>query len=55
MQWVVLFHSEFDAEFRQLSEAVQDELLERLGVLREFGRRWDAPTLTPSTARRSRI
>jgi len=41
MPWTVLFHSEFDREFKVLPTAVQDELLARLGVLREFG-----PTLT---------
>jgi hypothetical protein len=35
--WTVLFHPEFEPEFRGLSEAVQDELLKRLVVLREFG------------------
>jgi hypothetical protein len=37
MSWTVLFHTEFDAEFQDLAEGVQDELLERIAVLREFG------------------
>jgi hypothetical protein len=37
MPWVVLFHSEFEREFGELPEPVQDELLARLGLLREFG------------------
>jgi hypothetical protein len=37
MPWEVLFHAEFDAEFRAMSEAVQDELLARLIPLRQFG------------------
>lgn len=45
MTWTVLFHWEFEAEYRGLSEAVQDELLERLGVLREFGPTLGRPTV----------
>jgi hypothetical protein len=37
MPWAVLFHPEFDAEFGELPEAIQDELLKRLRVLAEFG------------------
>lgn len=37
MRWTVLFHAEFEAEFRDLPEPIQDELLGRLGVLGEFG------------------
>jgi hypothetical protein len=37
MPWAVLFHSEFEAEFGALPKPIQDELLTRLGVLREFG------------------
>ena len=37
MAWTVLFHSEFEAEFADLPRGVQDELLGRLGLLREFG------------------
>lgn len=37
MAWTVLFHSEFEAEFTNLPLPIQDELLTRLGLLREFG------------------
>jgi hypothetical protein len=37
MPWVVLFHPDFEPEFGELPEIVQDELLTRLGVLQEFG------------------
>ena len=37
MRWTVLFHPEFEAEFRDLPEPIQDELVTRLGVLGEFG------------------
>jgi hypothetical protein len=33
MPWAVLFHPEFEPEFGELPEIVQDELLTRLGVL----------------------
>jgi hypothetical protein len=35
--WTVLFHAEFQSEFDELQEAIQDELLARTGVLAEFG------------------
>ncbi len=37
MAWEVLFHSDFDAEFDELSEAVQDELLAHTKLLGQFG------------------
>jgi hypothetical protein len=37
MPWTVLFYSDFEPEFRDLPEAVQDELLARVGALRQFG------------------
>lgn len=37
MPWTALFHPEFEAEFAELPEVIQDELLTRLGVLEEFG------------------
>jgi len=37
MPWTVLFHPDFDAEFRELPEDIQDELLARLGLLQQFG------------------
>lgn len=35
--WKVLFHPQFDPEFSDLPQPVQDELLGRLQVLAEFG------------------
>jgi hypothetical protein len=35
--WRVLLHDEFDAEFENLSEKVQDELLAHLKLLQQFG------------------
>ena len=37
MPWTVLFHADFEAEFGELPDAIQDELLKRLRVLGEFG------------------
>jgi hypothetical protein len=37
MKWQVLFDPEFQTEFEQLEEEVQDELLARLRVLGELG------------------
>lgn len=37
MAWDVFFHSEFEPEFAELPENIQDELLERLGLLKNFG------------------
>ena len=37
MAWDVFFHPEFEAEFAELPENIQDELLERLGLLKNFG------------------
>lgn len=35
--WVVLFHDEFELEFKQMSEALQNELLAHALLLQEFG------------------
>lgn len=35
--WTVIFHDEFDPEFDELSENVQDTLLAELEFLRQFG------------------
>jgi hypothetical protein len=35
--WVIGFHPEFEGEFIDLPEAIQDELSARLGKLAEFG------------------
>jgi hypothetical protein len=45
MAWTVLFHSEFDAEYDALSQEVQNELLARLEVLKQFGPRLGRPTV----------
>ena len=37
MGWVVLFHPAFDAEFADLQEDVQDEVLAHARLLEEFG------------------
>ena len=37
MSWAIDFHDDFDPEFDDLPEEVQDELLARLKVLEEFG------------------
>ncbi|MFM9864695.1 MAG: type II toxin-antitoxin system RelE/ParE family toxin [Micropepsaceae bacterium] len=37
MPWVVRFHPLFDGEIQALSEAVQDALLKRAGLLERFG------------------
>jgi hypothetical protein len=37
MSWLVDFHPRFKAEYEELSEAVQDELVAALVPLREFG------------------
>lgn len=37
MAWTVLFHAAFDAEFGDLQDDVQDELLAHARMLEEFG------------------
>ena len=37
MSWIVLFHDAFDAEFQDLAEDLQDELLAHASLLVEFG------------------
>ena len=37
MAWLIEFHPDFDPEYESLAEAVQDELLAHLNLLREFG------------------
>jgi len=37
MVWEVRFHPEFDAEFDDLAQPVQDALLERMHLLGQFG------------------
>jgi hypothetical protein len=37
MEWSVGLHDEFDPEFGELPEAVQDEILALMGLLKQFG------------------
>ena len=37
MMWAVLLHDAFDAELNDLPEAVQDEVLALMGLLKHFG------------------
>jgi hypothetical protein len=37
MDWIVEFHEDFEPEFEQLAEEVQDELLAQAGLLETFG------------------
>jgi hypothetical protein len=37
MSWAVDFHPKFQAEYDELSELVQDELVASLALLREYG------------------
>jgi hypothetical protein len=37
MKWQILFHNEFEPEFYQFSEAVQDELLAQAKLLETYG------------------
>ena len=45
MVWTVIFHDPFDAEFKCLSEDLQDELLAHAGLLAEFGPHLGRPTV----------
>lgn len=45
MTWVVLFHDAFDAEFADLAEDLQDELLAHARLLVEFGPNLGRPTV----------
>src|ERR1700756_5267970 len=43
MIWEIDFHPEFDPEYEELAEAVQDELLAHLRLLEQFGPRLGRP------------
>jgi hypothetical protein len=43
MAWHVEFHEEFEPEFAELSEAVQDEVLALAAMLEEYGPRLGRP------------
>lgn len=45
MSWTVLFHDDFNAEFQQLAESLQDELLAHAKLLGEFGPNLGRPTV----------
>lgn len=45
MIWTVLFHQAFDAEFKTLTIALEDELLAHALLLREFGPNLGRPTV----------
>lgn len=45
MSWAVLFHDAFDAEFADLAEDLQDELLAHARLLAEFGPNLGRPTV----------
>jgi len=45
MDWTVLFHDAYDAEFQALSEGLQDELLAHARLLGEFGPNLGRPTV----------
>lgn len=45
MKWEVVFHDEFDEEFKTLDEALQDELLAHAILLRDYGPNLGRPTV----------
>ena len=45
MNWTVLFHDEFEPEFRLLPEALQDELFSHAVLLKQFGPNLGRPTV----------
>lgn len=45
MNWTVLFHDAFEAEFQELAESLQDELLAHAKLLGEFGPNLGRPTV----------
>jgi hypothetical protein len=45
MKWEVVFHEEFDKEFKALDENLQDDLLAHAILLREFGPNLGRPTV----------
>lgn len=44
-KWEVIFHDEFDEEFKALNEGLQDELLAHAILLRDFGPNLGRPTV----------
>ncbi len=45
MKWEVVFHDEFDEEFKGLDEGLQDELLAHAILLRDYGPNLGRPTV----------
>ncbi|HOY79108.1 MAG TPA: type II toxin-antitoxin system RelE/ParE family toxin [Hyphomonadaceae bacterium] len=45
MTWIVLLHPDFDVEFSDLAEDLQDELLAHAKLLAEFGPNLGRPTV----------
>jgi hypothetical protein len=45
MPWAVLFHDDFEPEFAELADAVKEELVARLAVLRVYGPQTGRPTV----------
>lgn len=45
MTWIVLLHPDFDTEFADLAEDLQDELLAHAKLLAEFGPHLGRPTV----------
>ncbi|MBX3700007.1 MAG: type II toxin-antitoxin system RelE/ParE family toxin [Dokdonella sp.] len=45
MTWIVMLHPDFDAEFADLAEDLQDELLAHAKLLAEFGPNLGRPTV----------
>jgi hypothetical protein len=45
MNWTVLFHKAFEAEFQLLAQALQDELLAHASLLQEYGPQLGRPTV----------
>ena len=54
MSWEVLIHEEFDPEFEDLPEEVQDELLAHAKVLEQFGPQLGRPTVDTLNGSRHR-
>lgn len=44
MKWEVVFHEEFDEEFKALDEGLQDELLAHAILLKDYGPNLGRPT-----------
>ncbi len=45
MKWKVVFHEEFDKEFKAFDEGLQDELLAHTILVRDFGPNLGRPTV----------